>query len=393
MCHFSVVCSPSFKHTRNRHRICKMKKAIICVLFLIWIFTLSATAEETDLYKEQLEQSGALELEDSLSDQVKEYLEQNDIDITDYNWVNNLSSENVFAHIWNFLRGGFKKPLISLGLIVAIVLISAALFDTNNIPVNSAVIYAATLAIAGIIVVPVFSSINSAVSAMKTCATFMTAFVPVFAVITTASGKAATSVTMSGLLLGAANGVSLLSNYVVVPLIGGYLSVSIATGISPFLNNNGLSAAIKKLSLWIVSFISTIFLGILSIQTVVNSAADNLSMRTAKFIIGSSVPVAGGILSEALGTLTASMSLLKSSVGIYGVVICAVIFIPILIELILWRFSLWVADFIALNFSLPKISSLIQAIDTVLSVLIGIILLTGAMFIISLTVVVGSTRT
>ncbi len=370
-----------------------MKKAIICVLFLIWIFTLSATAEETDLYKEQLEQSGALELEDSLSDEVKEYLEQNDIDITDYNWVNNLSSENVFAHIWNFLRGGFKKPLISLGLIVAIVLISAALFDTNNIPVNSAVIYAATLAIAGIIVVPVFSSINSAVSAMKTCATFMTAFVPVFAVITTASGKAATSVTMSGLLLGAANGVSLLSNYVVVPLIGGYLSVSIATGISPFLNNNGLSAAIKKLSLWIVSFISTIFLGILSIQTVVNSAADNLSMRTAKFIIGSSVPVAGGILSEALGTLTASMSLLKSSVGIYGVVICAVIFIPILIELILWRFSLWVADFIALNFSLPKISSLIQAIDTVLSVLIGIILLTGAMFIISLTVVVGSTRT
>ncbi len=370
-----------------------MKKVIICILFLFWLFTFSATAEETDIYKDQLEKSGALELDDSLSDEVKQYLEENNIDITDYNWVNNLSNENVFTHIWQFFKSGFKKPFISLGCIVAIILVSSALFDTNNTPVNQAVIYAATLAIAGIIIVPVFSSISNAVSAMKTCANFMIAFVPVFAVITAASGKAATSVTMSSVLLGAANGVSLLSNYVVVPLIGGYLSVSIATGVSPFLNNNGLSAAIKKFSLWIVSFISTIFLGILSIQTVVNSAADNLSMRTAKFIVGSSVPVAGGILSEALGTLTASMSLLKSSVGIYGVVICCVIFIPILIELILWRVTLWVADFIALEFSLPKISALIQAIDTVLSVLIGIILLTGAMFIISLTVVVGSTGT
>ena len=73
---------------------------------------------------------------------------------------------------------------------------------------------------------------------------------------------------------------------------------------------------------------------------VVNSAADNLSMRTAKFIIGSAVPVAGGVLSEALGTLTASVSLLKSSVGIYGVVACVVIFLPLLTELFLWRVGL-----------------------------------------------------
>ena len=141
-----------------------------------------------------------------------------------------------------------------------------------------------------------------------------------------------------------------------------------------------------------MSFISTVFLGVLSIQTVVNAHADNLSMRTAKFIIGSAVPVAGGVLSEALGTLTASVSLLKSSVGIYGVIICCLIFLPIIIELILWRFSLWVADFVSLQFSLSKISSLLQSIDAVLSILIGVILLTAAMFIISLSVVIGSSN-
>lgn len=367
-----------------------MIKRIITVLLFILFFSIPVYAEEDTLYKEQLQNSGVLQLEDNLPDDVKNYLHENGMDITDYNWVNSIKTESVFSHIWGFLKNGVKTPLIALGTVVALVLIHSAIMNKENSSVSPVVTYAATLSVAGIIIAPVFSSINSAVGAMKACSTFMTAFIPIFAAITAATGKAATSISMSTLLLGAANGVSLVSNFAVIPLIGGYLSLSLATSVSPLVNSGGISQAVKKLSLWALSFITTIFLGILSIQTVVNAHADNLSMRTAKFIIGSSVPVAGGVLSEALGTLTASMSLLKSSVGIYGVVICCLIFLPVLLELVLWRFTLWAADFVALQFSLPKISGLLQSIDTVLSVLIGVLLLTGAMFIISLSVVMGS---
>ena len=41
-------------------------------------------------------------------------------------------------------------------------------------------------------------------------------------------------------------------------------------------------------------------------------------------------------------------------------------------------------------FSLPKISGLLRSVDTVISVIIGIILLTSAMFVISLGIVVSS---
>ncbi len=367
-----------------------MIKKIVCVIFILVLFNINASAEETDIYKEQLEKSGALELTETVPNEVREYLDRNGIDISEYNWVNKLKTENVFSHILSFIKGGFKKPLIALGSILAVILINAVLFSSQENSVTQVVAYAASLSVAGIIITPIFSAITSAVNAMKGTATFMTAFIPVFSAITAATGKTATSISMSTLLLGAANGVSLLSNYAVVPLISGHLCLSLSSSVSPFINNNGISQSVKKLSLWVMSFISAVFLGILSIQTVVNAHADNLAMRTAKFIIGSSVPVAGGVLSEALGTLTASMSLLKSSVGIYGVVICCIIFLPVLIELILWRFTLWVADFVALSFGLPKISGLLQAIDTVLSVLIGVILLTGAMFIISLSVVIGS---
>lgn len=365
-----------------------IKKTVTILLFTI-IFFLPVSAEE-NIYNDQLKNSGFLEVEDQIPDDIKDFFEKNGIEIEDYNWVNNIKTENVFSHIFDFLKNGLKKPLLALSSIIAIIIITAALFDNKQNSVNTVVSFAESLAIAGIIIVPIFTAINSAVTAMKTCAAFMAAFIPVFAIITATSGKVATSISMSSLLLGAANGVSLISNFAVVPLIGGYMSLSLATSVSPLVNNSGISSAIKKLSLWIMSFITTIFLGVLSIQTVVNAHADNLSMRTAKFIIGSSVPIAGGILSESLGTLTASVSLLKSSVGIYGVVICCLIFLPIIIELLLWRFTIWGSDFVALSFSFSKISCLLQAIDTVLSVLIGIILLTAAMFIISLSVVIGS---
>jgi len=127
--------------------------------------------------------------------------------------------------------------------------------------------------------------------------------------------------------------------------------------------------------------------GILSIQTVVSASSDTLALKTAKFIVGSSVPLAGTALSEALTTVTASLGLLKSSVGVYGVVACVAIFLPFLAELLIWRVILVICSSVSDLFSLPKISGLLRSVDTVMSVIIGIIMLTCAMFVISLTVV------
>ena len=150
---------------------------------------------------------------------------------------------------------------------------------------------------------------------------------------------------------------------------------------------------IKKIVFWIMALVSTVFIGILGIQTAVNASADTLVSKTAKFIIGSSVPVAGGVLSEALGTVTASMGLLKSSVGIYGALACGVTLLPLVIELLIWRVTLLIACAVSELFALPEISGLLKAADAMMSVLIGILLLVGALFIISLAVVVTGVKT
>ena len=377
-----------------------MKKVRMLILFLIFatLFTISVSAAESEspeeFYAEQYKNSGAEDLENSLPDSAKDYFSEHGIDPSDYNWVNSLSAESVFRHILTFITSGAKAPLKTGAGIIAIILISAALTSAEiKSSAMTAAIYASAAASAAVITVPVSSVINTSVNALRGIGVFMLSFIPVFAVIVAASGATVTAASMSALLLAAAETVSYISSFIVLPLMGGYLTLSLSSAVSPLIKKSGITETVKKLAFWIMAFISAVFVGILGIQTAVNSSADTLVSKTAKFIIGSSIPVAGGVLSEAMNTVTASMGLLKSSIGIYGALACAVTLLPLVIELLIWRAVLLISSSVSEIFSLGGIAGLLRAIDSMLSVLIGIILLVGAMFVISLAAVVTGVRT
>lgn len=370
-----------------------MKRKLLTIFILFFVLSVECSAAEVEangIYRKQYELSSAGELDESLPDDTAEFFEQNGMDPENPDWVNEFTAQNVFSHIWDFIRTGAKKPIAASAAILAVIIISASVsgMETGN-TVAPVVLYATVLSVAAVICVPIYSCITACVNAMQGCAMFMTAFIPVFAVVVASSGMAITSVSMSALLLAATQTVSYVSNFIVVPLLGGFLAISIATSVSPILTRSGIADGIKKIAFWIMSLLTTVFIGILSIQTAVNASADTLATKTAKFIVGSSVPVAGAVLSEALTTVTASMGMLKSSVGIYGVVACALIFLPLLAELVIWKVMLILNAVVSDLFSLPKISGLLRSVDTVISVIIGIILLTCAMFVISLSIVVG----
>lgn len=371
-----------------------MMKRITIIIIGLLLFSLPVAAEKApyeDFYMSQYETAGADNLQNYLPEEARDYLKENNIDPSLSGLTEYIEPQNVFSHIWGFLKSGVKAPLVSGAVILCITLISAALGGMDMKGASSvATGYAVSLSAAAAIISPVFAVISAATNALKGCATFMTAFVPVFAVIVTASGAVATSLSMSGLLLGACQAVNLISDFIIMPLMGGYLAISLASGVSPLVENSGIAAGIKKLCYWTMSLLTTVFLGILSIQTAVNASADTLSLKTAKFIIGSSVPMAGTALSEALTTVTASMGMLKTTIGIYGVIACAVLFLPLLAELVLWRITFNITAVLSDLLSVPKISTVLRCGDTVLSVLIGIILLTAAMFIISLGVVLSA---
>ena len=359
-----------------------MKKIIVFIV-LMFIFAIPVSAQEGFL-----KESDSEKLTEALPQDAREYMEENEIGALTGDWAKNLSFSSVINDIWEILKSKVTNPFATMSLMIGVVLLSSSLTAIGNSTSSKTTEFAVTAVSAVLIATPIFNVVNSACEIMQTASVFMTAFVPVFATVVVANGQAVTGTSMGALLLGATQVVELVGTHLVIPLMCGYLSVSIASSVSPILSKTALSESIKKLSFWIMSFFTTIFLGILSIQTVINASADSLSIKTAKFVIGASVPLAGTVLAEALTTVTASLGILKTTVAIYGVIACVVIFLPLLIELVLWRICLNVTSIVSGVLSVSNISKLVKSVDMAISVLCGIILLSMALFVISLTVVV-----
>ncbi len=365
-----------------------MKKLIVILCVAL---CLSLPVSANDQYSTQYNNLGADSLSDALDENTREFFEQNGIDAADYNWVNQLTSGGVLKHIWQFVTGGLKTPA-KTGILIAVLIFLFASVTAFGLSQDFEIaVYAVVIAMTVLISNDIWQTVLSAQAAIKGCSSFMLSFVPVFASVLAISGKTVTAPAMSALLLASAEAVSFVAAFTVLPIMSGYLALSISTAVSPLASNSALPEGVKKFSMWVLSLVSTLFLGVLAIQTSVNSAADNLALRTAKFILGTSVPIANGLLGDAVSTISASIGLLRSSIGIYGVAALCFTLLPIVIELVLWRCVLMLNSFVSQLFGLDKITSVLRAVDSMLSVLLSIILIIGGMFIISLTVVITAT--
>ena len=356
-------------------------------ILLLFACSFRADAQEYNV-------DGAGEVRQSLPNEVNEVLDGYGISPNSTEWAQSISNKSVFSHIYDFVKSGIKNPLKAAGTALAIVVIIAAITSfSRDSEISKNAVFLCGLALIVFLVAQVYPTVKAAANAIKGSATFMLSFVPMYAGIIAASGGVASSVTMSALLLAASEISSALAAYLIVPLMSGYLALSVSTAASPLVNSNAVGESVKKIALWVLSFITTIFLGVLGVQTTVNSAADSLALRTSKFIIGTAVPVAGPALSEAVATVSTSVQLLKSTAGIYGVIALLLLLLPIVIELLLWRISMMLLGIISEILEVGKAATIFKSVDSMLALLIGVTMLIGALFIISLTVVVSLGKT
>ncbi|MBQ0084451.1 MAG: hypothetical protein KBS52_06800 [Clostridiales bacterium] len=364
-----------------------MKRIIVFVL-LIFLFCLPVSAQES-IYSDMYDLSGLESAENCLPKEAKSILERGGITPDNSDWYEKIEMQSVFKTVWEIAKGGFEKPLKNAAVTAALILISAlaSCFSRDN-ESGESFGYFFSVIICAVVLKNVFYLVTASVNAIKGGATFMLGVVPVFTGVAAMSGRAVSTAAASGMILLAAQAVSSLCAFVIVPLMSAYLAIGVASSVSP-LADSGIAESLKKIATWIIGLVSTLFIGLLSVQTAVNSAADSLRLKTAKFLVGSLVPAVGTALGEAVTTLSGSVTLLKSTVGIYAVFGVGAVLLPIIAELAAWRITLWLLKIMSTSFSLKKVDAVFGSIDSVLSVLMGITAFIGAVFVISLGIVVG----
>ena len=214
-------------------------------------------------------------------------------------------------------------------------------------------------------IIDVFSEITDSMSRISS---FFSSLIPLFSAVTLSGGGGYTS---AGQSLGMAVTVSLFSG-VITPLFVALLGVMLALGmLSSFgvSGVQGLMQSAKRYSLLLISLVSAVILGTVSLQTVLSSARDSAAMRAAKHLAQTALPVVGGTVSASLSTLWSGLSLTKGVIGIGGIAVIIGMFLGPLISLLIYRFALGI-------FSVPasflSVSSPLSRVSECLDLLIGV---------------------
>ena len=80
-----------------------------------------------------------------------------------------------------------------------------------------------------------------------------------------------------------------------------------------------------------MKLVLTIFIAYLTISGVIGGSADALAVKTAKFAVSGSVPVVGGIISDAAESMLAGAVLIRNTVGVVGMLcVAAICLVPFL---------------------------------------------------------------
>lgn len=361
-----------------------MKRLFILFCVVALFFGCSITARAESDYVALVEKSGFGEFLEKQPKEIKEYFRKYDVDYSAQS-VNALSGATLFNIIGDFFTSGTKRVAAALAVNIAVMLLWAVFytFSTDNV---SGVNIAFTALLVLCTVVPVLETITAVSGAVKAGGVFMLSFVPIYFGIAAAAGEVSVAASSGALLLAAAEVTVQIIAFASVPVASAQLALAVSGSISEISPAVRLSSALKKAVGYIMTFAFTVFLALLSIQTAINSAADTVTLKTLKFMVGSFVPVAGSALSETVSVLGGSIKILQSGVGVYG--IFAVLFTvgPTAAQLIVWRIGLYISRVAAEMLGVPQAAKTVAAVDDTLSLLLGVILFVGALFIIALAV-------
>ena len=372
-----------------------MKKIFIIavtIIALLSFLSFKVSAEAESQYDNAYSILDSDDLREFLNESYVDYYGENNIDLKDRDWVNKITLTNIINEIASTVKEKSLKPLRVFFSLLSVILVTASLTgDDKKLSASKTAALSAVSVVSIIILKDIWSLISSLVGAIRVICHIVLVFVPVFETTLFLSGKITTAAASGGFLLVGAQALSLIAADYVMPVMGGYLGFAIASSMTPFAFIKQLGDTVKKASVVLLTAVFSVFTGIMGIQTTVNTAADNLTVKTTKFIIGTFVPIGAGALSEAANTVYSSMSLIKSSIGIYAVLSIVLICLPIIVLTLLFKLAFALSGVVAETFSQNEIADLIKSVNSLLSVVLSVILFFGGVFVFSIALILSLT--
>lgn len=274
---------------------------------------------------------------------------------------------------------GVVQKAVRSGVLLLIVVLLCALADGTCEAAGSkglsVVPIVGALAITAVAVTDVNALIGMGREALERMNIFSKALLPTMAAVTAAGGAPAAAAARQMATILFSDVLLTMVNSFLLPLIFAYIAASVAHAA---VGNDGLKRIAGMLKWVVTSILTTLmlaFVGYLTVSGVIAGSADAVAVKAAKFTVSSMVPVVGGILSDAAETVLAGAGILRSTVGVFGMLVilsmCLIPFLQLGIHYLTYKLTAALSATVADG----RVAGLIDSIGGAFGLILG---MTGA---------------
>ena len=363
-----------------------MKRIYIIIITLIILPLFSFHARAQDTY--------TAELFGFFDTGTKGLLEEAGIAFSDGETVWDITPARALDTVKNLFTNGLSAYLSEGAVCIILVIVSGLV--SAFVPDNKGLFnMAKSIALMSVMYLSLTFSgeiFTQCCSALLMTKDFMLVLIPIFTGIVSFSGNPALALSFNSVVFSFAEAVSVAFSDI-VPSVGALvMCICCAGAVNPFMKLEAFSKIIMKAASFLMAFVAGIFVAVLSIRGVISGAADSVTIRGLRFIIGNSVPVVGSAIGEALNSIAAGLGLIKNTVGVVGIVGVIAINLPVLVNVFVWKGILYVISVTAELSGSSEIKSFSADLSGVLSLIAGAVCFTGFVFIISIAIIITISR-
>lgn len=375
-----------------------MKKicAIIILLTLILFGRAPAVSFASDETEERLNEiAGKIDesIKSSTDSDISDKLEEFSISVRNSEGFGNITLSGIITWLTETFLNSLKAPVKMLGRIMAAALLCTIFHNISEQGSSVSEIYNT----AGIltVILSVYGCIDTAVaiitSALETLSVFMLSYIPIFASVTASAGHFAAAGSYYGSDLFLCECIAFASKTLLMPLVSVLTAMSVTGAINPDMRLGRVSFTVKKAVQWILGILTTLFTGLLTIQSTVGASADSLRSKAVRLTASSFIPFVGGAVSESYSAIKGSIGVIKTGTGAVGVIIIAIIVIPPIIAVIADRAAISLGKLFCEMLGLDRTAALLDELGTVLAIAMSVLIYFSIMFVISTCMILMTT--
>jgi len=230
---------------------------------------------------------------------------------------------------------------------------------------------------------------NLAADSVNTMATTMQILLPILIPLMISTGSFTSGSILNPVILGAITVFNTLMQMFILPAIFVSAIFILVNSMVDRDYVNKLAKFIRSAAVFATGLAVTFFGGITMVQGVVTKSADGLLINTARYSINNFIPIVGGFAADSIDMILACIAIVKTGIGIFGVIILVCLLVIPLIKIVAIAVIYKLTAIIIEPIGNKQVSNTMNEMGNSVITMAVVLFLTSLMFLVFMAIIIG----